>query len=233
MRKAIISRLTFFPIIALLMVGVAVIMPSMNCMAEEISQDDASVSENLNVDAIRQMERDGFSIDGDSLYDRNGTEVMQRSTEAASSGSCSGTSPDGSLASDAADLSLDSDQERTISAEGCSWWWVHGSHRWSYNNYILYTYAKFTAESHTTYGTSTGTCGTPLVVDTLSFNAKVGRDSWSHFSWSKTGHNTSKIEETRKAHGFNIGNPCGMRVTHEASKNGVTWHSDSKSGCYK
>jgi hypothetical protein len=229
---SILSRFSYYAAIAICAVCIAATVKVSKTLAKGPSTD-AAASTLTNDEAIRQMEQKGFIVDDDSLLDQNGAEVMQRSMEDGGSENSSAISPDGTSVGNDFDRDLDSDQDATIAAQGCTTWWLHGSHKWKYKNYILYTYAKFKALSQTTYGTQKGSCGTPLVVDKLSFDAKIGSDEWSNFDWSKTGYNTSRVKQTRKAHGFNIGSPCGMRVLHEASKNGIKWYFTTRSGCFK
>ena len=78
--------------------------------------------------------------------------------------------------------------EESLGANNCTTRWVHGSHKWKYKYYLLYTYAKFQAATWTTWGTPRRSCGTPLRANRLFFNARVGDDQWTNFSWKKTGY---------------------------------------------
>ena len=60
----------------------------------------------------------------------------------------------------------------TLSA--CTWWWVHGNHNWSWRGIPFIGFrVNLSARSWATYRTSTGFCGTPLIMDRLHVEART------------------------------------------------------------
>jgi len=123
-----------------------------------------------------------------------------------------------------------------FSAQGCyDWWWITGDHTYSWKWALLYSKASISGKSYTRYGTSTGPCDVPLVVDRLEVHLEtVSRDVTAPKARaSRTLSNASYVEasDTDERAGWKPGIPCGGRGLHIASKSGVTWKVSTYSDC--
>jgi hypothetical protein len=124
----------------------------------------------------------------------------------------------------------------TAAATDCTYWWVNGNHKWSWKSYYLYMSAKLSADTSTTYGTSTASCGTPLVVDRLEMFGETFSTSGNSpkVRINHSQNNVSSISKSDTVEVYGIGltaHPCGAKMFHRATKNGVVWSTVSKSGC--
>lgn len=113
----------------------------------------------------------------------------------------------------------------------CTWWWVHGNHNWRWRGipYIGFT-VSLSARSWATYGTSTGSCGTPLIVDRLHVEARTHGMNADSFI-QRTAFNVDTVEVSDSRTQFGGSTPCGASAFHEATKSGITWNTRSRSGC--
>lgn len=116
-------------------------------------------------------------------------------------------------------------------------WWVSGSHSWKSTTYFLYGKTTLTARSWTRYGTSTGPCEIPLVVDEIRVVGNTlsrGNRFAPVARVDATAFNTDSVEQSNTGRLYSTGNTikaCGARVDHIAKKSGVTWSSQTQSGC--
>ena len=115
----------------------------------------------------------------------------------------------------------------------CTWWWVHGTHNWRWRGIPgIIISVSLSGRSWTTYGTSTGTCGTPLVVDRLHVEARTHRTGdILAFVLKRTAFNVDTVDVSDQRTEYNVGGPCGGSAFHEAMKSGITWNTRSRSGC--
>lgn len=133
------------------------------------------------------------------------------------------------------DISLfaqDSTGQVQAQAAACNRWWINGSHKYKWKYYIFAGYNSLSGSSTTTYADTNGSCGVPLIVDSLSVKGNtLNIHSWPAII-DKTAYNVSYVEDSDKTTWVGSGNhACGAVVTHTAIKNGVTWSVVSRSGC--
>lgn len=116
-------------------------------------------------------------------------------------------------------------------AATCNYWWVNGKHTWSWSG-LAYIGIKvnLNASSWTTYGTSTGSCGLPLIVDRLKVEASTAGGTFI-ITARNTLYNVSSVSASNTFYGLATSPPCGGRSYHEAYKSGITWYVFAKSGC--
>ncbi len=116
-------------------------------------------------------------------------------------------------------------------SSNCTWWWVHGKHTYKWKNYWFYGYNKLDASTWTTYGTSTASCGTALIVDVIKVKGNTVGAGFNAIV-NKTAYNTSSVSDSDRVDWVGSGgNACGARVDHTATKSGITWSTHSRSGC--
>tara|TARA_R110002072_G_scaffold298269_2_gene471961 strand:+ start:8767 stop:9363 length:597 start_codon:yes stop_codon:yes gene_type:complete len=117
-------------------------------------------------------------------------------------------------------------------------WWVSGNHNWSWKGYYLYLKVKLSATTWTRYGSSTGPCEIPLTVDKLETTGRTLRDSSfavGQVNINNTVYNTNIASPSGddKVYGFGLTKgPCGARIEHRATKNGISWSTSTQSGCH-
>jgi hypothetical protein len=188
--------------------------------------------EKIGKDAKQFLKDQGFTFKNGELYDKTGSKVKNKRNGSGEAQQTDGASPFSEQVEDDDMYSLDSsDLLEALATESCSWYWIHGWHKWKYNYYLFYTHASFKASTKTTWGTSTASCGTALIADRLYFDARVGPSDWNWTGWDKTAYNTDYLYDKNTVDAFNIGNPCGMVVYHEAQVGSVVWSTTTKSGC--
>jgi len=150
----------------------------------------------------------------------------------AGSGSGGSSASEGTLGSAPTTKDLGALSGQTLMvATTCNYWWLSGNHSWSWNGipYVAIN-VSLNASSWTTYGTSTATCNTPLVVDRLKVDAyTVGGDFPLHAI--NTLYNVSSVSASASGSSLMAAPPCGGTSNHEAYKSGITWYSASRSGC--
>lgn len=75
----------------------------------------------------------------------------------------------------------------------CTWWWIYGQNSWSWHGLPpLYATNNSSGTSTTTYGTSTGSCGTPLIVDRIYVRViEYPLNDLCCTRYDKTAYNTS------------------------------------------
>lgn len=114
----------------------------------------------------------------------------------------------------------------------CTWWWVHGTHSWSWSGIPFVGFrVNLSARSWTTYGTSTSSCGTPMVVDRLHVAAQTYGMTAGNVALQRTAFNVSSIEGNDSIVTLLEIPPCGASSFHEAIKSGITWNIRVRSGC--
>jgi hypothetical protein len=130
---------------------------------------------------------------------------------------------------------------KNAKSSSCNWWWLTGSHRYSWSSWWIYADSKLSTNQYTRYGTSSSICNTPLIVDKLQVvgntvkSGNTGR--YEYFPLrvrvNKTKYNTAGFSE-RKSNsvvGTGVTTPCGAIVDHKATHYGVNWRVRSASGC--
>ncbi len=121
----------------------------------------------------------------------------------------------------------------------CNSWWLHGEHHWHWYG-VAGIFIRYFADvsSSTTYGTSAGSCGTPLVVDRLSSAITLYQDPYcatcAIFSaFGEVAFNTSSV--SKSDNGWRAGDAatqlCGAQSQHEALKKGIRLFTAYASGC--
>lgn len=120
-----------------------------------------------------------------------------------------------------------------LAAATCNYWWVNGNHTWRWEGipFIGGIRTYLDASSWTTYGTSTASCGLPLIVDRLKVEARTVGDTFPVTAQS-TQYNVSTVSASNS--GLSLGvfsPPCGGYSYHEAYKSGITWYAVARSGC--
>lgn len=118
---------------------------------------------------------------------------------------------------------------------GCNThWWLHGRDSYKWKHYILWLYARFNSETWTTWGTSAGSCGEPLYVDSISLRAVPYPLNSGFTKFSKIDSKTNSISMEYKQSIFLGAPPCGITGYHEATHRGVKWSTRPNIvGCQK
>lgn len=118
-------------------------------------------------------------------------------------------------------------------ATGCyDYWWVTGAHTWNYRNFYYTSWNDLSAQTQTSYGSSTGSCNIPVVSDWLRTQGN-NRGAQLNAVVDKTAYNvsTSTAYDKVNSSGQSAASVCGAQVTHTAYKSGVQWFTTTKDGC--
>lgn len=113
----------------------------------------------------------------------------------------------------------------------CDWWWLTGSHTWAWSGFWFYTQFSSHASSQTTYGTSTGTCGTPLTVDQIFVQMELWNGPTILLDrYNKTLYNINYVyAENSVTWWGSSGTPNTGISFHKAIKNGIQWSNSATS----
>lgn len=116
--------------------------------------------------------------------------------------------------------------------QSCTWWWLYGQHSWSWRGIpgFFVTYNSY-GKSWTEYGTSTGGCGIPLVVDRIYVQVTEYPLNSFYTSYDNTAFNTNFVDRGNSGSCFGCPNICGATSFHQATKFGITWSASARSGC--
>jgi len=152
-------------------------------------------------------------------------DVQAENTGSATGGGGRGIFPNG-------DIPGKSSGSFTLFAEDCnSLWWVSGTHLWKWRGVFGAGYNELTGTTTTNYGSLTSACGPALIVDVIKVEG-VGKGAGFNPLINKTAFNTNTVTDRDKVYWvISGGNMCGASVTHTATKDGIIWSYNSKSGC--
>ena len=120
-----------------------------------------------------------------------------------------------------------------VESSSCTWWWLTGQHSWSWSG-IPYLYISWNSygKTWTEYGTSTGPCsGVPLIVDRIYVRVVEYPRGSAYADYDNTAYNTNFVDRGNSGWCAGCPNLCGVWSYHEATKSGITWSAQARSGC--
>ena len=117
------------------------------------------------------------------------------------------------------------------------YWWLSGTHSWSWESYWAYLTASLKGQSSTSYGDAREPCDADLVVDTLEVYGETvsfGGDAQIKVRINRVVDSNSQVQKSNRKTVYGVSlnkGPCGAVVVHRATLHGITWMNVTKSGC--
>lgn len=144
-----------------------------------------------------------------------------------SAGVDSGVSPDDPNLS----LKDSANSVTALDSSSCTWWWIYGKNSWSWKRLFVTSY-KSSGQSSTEYGTSSGGCGIPLVVDTIYVRVtEYPLNTPPYTTYDATATNTNFVSRNNSGTAVLVPPICGVNSFHSFSKSGTGWSVTVRSGC--